>query len=175
VKITTAIPSLRVQTFRQLCRDTYYYVIHYSRDSISSRKNELSLENLLFRPKCLLQPIHLGCRRHIRLYIPPLNTISELPKDFSGGPSIFHGYPSHVHLTTRAHSDDLLSKAHAGSLYFETSPKESLNPCKSGRTKFLLCDREKRRSPSELPCANCTGVHHGCRIKSQSAALRVGH
>lgn len=113
-------------------------------------------ENLLFRPKCLLQPIHLGCRRHIRLYIPPLNTINELPKDFSGGPSIFYGYPSHVHLTTRAHSDDLLSKARAGSLYFESSPKESLNPCKSGRTKFLLCDREKRRGPSELPCANCT-------------------
>lgn len=120
-------------------------------------KNKFSraYENLLFRLKCLLQLIHLGCRRHIRLYILRSIQSTNFRKTFPAG------LPSSIRLpiarasNNSGHSDDLLSRACAGSLYFESSPKESLNPCKSGRTKFLLCDREKRK-PSELPRTNCT-------------------
>lgn len=125
------------------------------RDSLSSYKNELSCRNLLFRLKCLLQLIRLGCRRHIRLYIPRSIQSANFRKTFPAGPSSSTVTHRTCTLTTRAHSDDLLSRARAGSLYFESSPKESLNPCKSGRTKFLLCDREKGK-PSELPRTNCT-------------------
>lgn len=137
-------------------------------------KNKFSraYENLLFRLKCLLQLIHLGCRRHIRLYIPRSIQSTNFRKTFPAG------LPSSIRLpiarapSNSGHSDDLLSRACAGSLYFKSSPKESLNPCKSGRTKFLLCDRGKRK-PSELPRTNCTGVHHECCIKGQYISSQI--
>lgn len=60
-------------------------IIRYPRDSISFYKNELPRENLLFRLKRLLQPIRLGCRRHIRLYIPRSIQSANFRKTFPAG------------------------------------------------------------------------------------------